>query len=532
MPAQGAPPELKVDWKDRLAAGGSVHGASRNAGSDPQAAHLSSDTAGEGGIVGSVHQAAIRNLLRDDVVEDAESGMNSRARTKLVGNRGAWLVDEQRRCRKEVVNVAQDDLIQRLIGFMRSIQEGAGRAAKEPLRTGDVGVPGYAHAVDEGRFQSRLVRVHHVVFEIADGHPFLQRDREVLLCGICGSISELRQVVVGDGRHSAFSEVVVAGIDTARIDTEVQRVPPSRPGQVVVDLPLRNLAPLRKRIVQATDSREGHAVAARGKHDGKGLERLRVIVRLEDARVPACAGVELIHEVRAEDVRVAHNQRALWLRRIGVKDGVDRIRPFRLQARILLKAVPDAVVGVDGVVDLHHDQVLAVAVVQRPLLLGCTAAAVEQRAICRSGQQVPGCVQRAGCDRHRRPSGRRQQREHVFVERNLCGLRRKVGSCDWIISARGKLPQHILLIGGCGQGRRCDDWQCDANALIVSKEEQLVPADRPAHADAKLIDHIAGFGGDVARCVVGVEEVIFRIEQRTVPQLIRDRREMRSCRTW
>ena len=121
---------------------------------------------------------------------------------------------------------------------------------------------------------------------------------------------------------------------------------------------------------------------------GKVCERLGVVVRLEDARVPACSGVELIHQVRAEDVRVAHNQRALRLRRIGVEDGVDGVCPFRLQARVLLKAIPDAVFGVDGVIDLHHDQVLAIAVVQRPLLLGCAAVAVEQRA-GRSGQQVP-----------------------------------------------------------------------------------------------------------------------------------------------
>src|SRR5208337_1341088 len=44
-----------------------INRASRNAGSNPEATHLSPDTAGEGGIVGSVHQAAIRNLLRDDV---------------------------------------------------------------------------------------------------------------------------------------------------------------------------------------------------------------------------------------------------------------------------------------------------------------------------------------------------------------------------------------------------------------------------------------------------------------------------------
>ena len=116
---------------------------------------------------------------------------------------------------------------------------------------------------------------------------------------------------------------------------------------------------------------------------GKVCERLRVVVRLKDAGVPACAGIELIHKIGAEDVRVARNQRALRLRRIGVEDGVDGICPFRLQARVLLKAVPGAVFGVDGVIDLHHDQVLAVAVAQRPLLLG--RAAVPAVAVFREG---------------------------------------------------------------------------------------------------------------------------------------------------
>ncbi len=86
--------------KQLIGAGCRVDCACRNAGSNPQAAHLSPDAARKGGIVGSVHQAAIRNLLRDDVAEDAESGMNGGERTKLISNRDAWLVDKQRRCRE------------------------------------------------------------------------------------------------------------------------------------------------------------------------------------------------------------------------------------------------------------------------------------------------------------------------------------------------------------------------------------------------------------------------------------------------
>ena len=322
---------------------------------------------------------------------------------------------------------------------MRGIQKRAGHAAKQALRTGDIGIPGHAHAVSHGRLRGRLVGIHPVVFEVARRRSILQRGGEVLLRGICDSISELRQVVVGNSRHNAFSEVVVAGVDAAGVDAEVQSVPPARPGQVVVDLPLRDLAPLRKRIVQATDGGEGRAVAARDEHDGEDPQRLGVVARLEDAGVPVRSRIELIHQSRTEQMRVTDDQGALRLRRVGVENRVDRICPFRLQARILLEAIPDAVFGIDRVIDLQHDEVLSIAVVQRPLLQARAAAAIEQCAGWRSRQRVPGCIQRAGRDRHRRPARSGQQRKHVFVEWNLRGLRRQILPRDGVITASGIL---------------------------------------------------------------------------------------------
>ena len=62
--------------------------------------------------------------------------------------RGAWLVEEKYwRCCKEVMNVAQNNLLQRLIGLVRNIQKGASHAEKESARTGDVGVPSDAEDV-------------------------------------------------------------------------------------------------------------------------------------------------------------------------------------------------------------------------------------------------------------------------------------------------------------------------------------------------------------------------------------------------
>ena len=360
-----------------------VNSASRNPRRYSQASHLPAYTTSESRIIGSVHQTAVGDLLGEDVVEYAESCMDCGMRANLVCKRGAWLVDEQRRGCEEVMNIAQDNLIQRLIGFVRGIQEGSSHARKESLRTGDVGIPGHAHTVGNGCLWRGLVGVHCVVFEVPHRHSFLERDGKVLHCGKCGPVSELRQVVVGNRRHSALAEVIVACVDTAGIDAKVQCVRSTRPGQVVVDLPLRDLTPLWKRIVQAAELGERHAVAARSEHDRVGLERLGVVVRLEDAGIPARSRIELVDEGWAEHMRITHDKGSLRLRRKSVKDRVDRISPFSLQAGILLEAIPDAVFGIDGLIDLQHHEILTVAIVQRPLPLGRAAIAIEQGAIRR-----------------------------------------------------------------------------------------------------------------------------------------------------
>ena len=72
---------------------------------------------------------------------------------------------------------------------------------------------------------------------------------------------------------------------------------------------------------------------------------------------------------------------------------------------------------VDGVVDLDHDQVFAVAVGQRLLPLIGAAAPVEQIAArLRAGQQRPARVQRAGTHRNRSPGGVAEEAEHRLVE--------------------------------------------------------------------------------------------------------------------
>ena len=111
---------------------------------------------------------------------------------------------------------------------------------------------------------------------------------------------------------------------------------------------------------------------------GKVCKHLGKVVRLEHTGIPACAGIELIDQVGIKDMRVTHDQRSLWLRRESVEDGIDGIGKGGLQAGILLEAVPDVVVGIDGVIDLDHDEVFGVDVIQRFLALVGAAAAIEQ----------------------------------------------------------------------------------------------------------------------------------------------------------
>ena len=75
-------------------------------------------------------------------------------------------------------------------------------------------------------------------------------------------------------------------------------------------------------------------------------------------------------------MRVTDDECALRLRRIGIEDRIDRIGVGRLKPGVLLKAVPDAVLRIDGVIDLHHDEVFAVAVVERGLSLVRAAVAI------------------------------------------------------------------------------------------------------------------------------------------------------------
>jgi len=215
-----------------------------------------------------------------------------------------------------------------------------------------IGVPGRPHARDECGTGRGFPGIHRVEVEIAGGNSLFERDGKGPALCVGSAVSELGQIVINSRGYAALTQIVVAHVDAAGVDAEAILLLAPDPVKVVIDLPLRNFAALRIGVVVAADCSEGRIVAARGKHDGKGLLDLREVVRFEDAGIPACSWIELVDETGTEDMRVAGDKGVLRLWRVGVEDDVNGIGPGGLDAGVRLKAVPDGVGGVDGVVDL------------------------------------------------------------------------------------------------------------------------------------------------------------------------------------
>ena len=86
---------------------------------------------------------------------------------------------------------------------------------------------------------------------------------------------------------------------------------------------------------------------------------------------------------------VAEYKGPLRLRRVGVEHGIDAVGVGSLQSRVLLKAVPDAVVRTDGVVYLDHYQIFAIAVIQRLCPYIGAAGSIEQTGWSFAGSKTP-----------------------------------------------------------------------------------------------------------------------------------------------
>ena len=229
----------------------------------------------------------------------------------------------------------------------------------------DVGVPRRAQSSREREPRANAEGVHRVDVEVAIRYSFPLRHREGLRHCRGSAIGELSKVGVDHCGHNSFTEVIVAGVETARVHAELHAVPTTSPYEVVIDLPLRDLAPLRIGLIVAADGGKESVGASSRQHNRKPFYDLCVVIGKKETRIPARAGVELVDEVRCEDVRVPCDPSPLRLRRIGVEDRVDGVGVRRLEPGILLVLVPDAVLCADRMVDLEHKQIFLVVVVQR-----------------------------------------------------------------------------------------------------------------------------------------------------------------------
>ena len=287
----------------------------------------------------------------------------------------------------------------------------------------DVGVPRRAQSSREREPRANAEGVHRVDVEVAIGYSFPLRHREGLRCCRGSAIGELSKVGVDHRGHNSLTEVVVAGVETARVHAELHAVPTASPYEVVIDLPLRDLAALRIRLIVAADSGEGSVGTAASKHDRKSLLHLRVVVGKKETRIPARAGVELVDEVGREDVRVSCDSGPLRLRRIGVEDWVDGVGVGRLESGVLLVLVPDAVLRADRMVDLEHKQIFLVVVVQRLSADVRAPASVEEvGSALGSRQQRAAGIERAREYRRWRSCCAVVEAEHRLVKIDLTRL--------------------------------------------------------------------------------------------------------------
>ena len=202
------------------------------------------------GRIRSVRCRQIRDLRGNDVVEDAEPCMADGSMHQFVCHRNTRLPRDQRRGGKQPVHVGLNRLIERLVQVVRRDREMIPPVAQ----TTAAGLQDSYSTPPAGRPSAWRAAVGLYVsiaysLKISCRDSLFQRNRKRPALGVSCAVGELRQIVINRSRHSPFAEVVVAHIDAPRIHAESISVFAARPIQVVVDLPLRHLAPLRIGVV-------------------------------------------------------------------------------------------------------------------------------------------------------------------------------------------------------------------------------------------------------------------------------------------
>src|SRR5579863_500051 len=133
------------------------------------------------------------------------------------------------------------------------------------------------------------------------------------------------------------------------------------PGEIVVDEESRWAPALNPGVIEPSDGRERVGTAAL-QHDGEGRERFLKVTWPKQTLIPGKCGIEVVHKILREDVRVSSRERIERLRGDRVKHRINRIRPCGLEPRVCLKTKPcriflvDVIVGANG---LHLFMVVA-----------------------------------------------------------------------------------------------------------------------------------------------------------------------------
>src|SRR5580698_2551278 len=97
------------------------------------------------------------------------------------------------------------------------------------------------------------------------------------------------------------------------------------PGQIVIDKKAARPPSLKPGIVLPAYVGKRRIGSLTLQDDGKGRQRLRVIARSKETGIPRESGVEVVHQVLGENVRVSRTERILGLRRDRVEEGIDGV---------------------------------------------------------------------------------------------------------------------------------------------------------------------------------------------------------------
>ena len=232
-----------------------------------------------------------------------------------------------------------DGRIQRLIDIMRDGTERAAKTGDLIMRVQRIGVEGVAQAERPGQCASHFPGVLRVDIEIEKVERLICVRRERLRRGVRDSIDKLLQVRVGHGGNRAFSEVIVVQAEDAGIGSKPQLVSAAAPGKIVVDEKARGAPALNPGIVQPSDGREGICAGAL-QHDRKRGKRLLKVARPKQAFIPGECGIEVVHQVLREHVRVSCREGVERLRGNRIEQRVDGVGVGSLHARVGLKTKP------------------------------------------------------------------------------------------------------------------------------------------------------------------------------------------------